>query len=569
MVLPYCWYDTRREKIALQALSSPDAVSVDLIYGDPYQYEKEPGGTNWVWRHQEKELSPQYRSPEQTLWRVELDVPVWRRLKYGFRVKTSAETYYVSESGTLPYHPNLLDHIANFFLIPYIHKVDAPAVPDWVGNTVWYQIFPERFCRGDPRLSPLGCLDWETGEPGHQTFFGGDLPGIRQKLPYLADLGINGLYLTPIFTSPSNHKYNIEDYFAIDPHFGTLEDLKNLVSEAHRLGIRVMLDAVFNHAGSTHPFWRDVLNRQEHSQYKEYFHIRRFPVREDGPQDFETFSFTPRMPKWNTENPGARKYLLEAARYWIRECDIDGWRLDVANEVSLDFWREFAERVRREKPDFYILGEMWFDGSPWIKPGYFDAVMHYPLGYAIGDYFLKKQISAQTFSDRLVTLLSRYSGVHSPAAFTLLDSHDTQRALTAAKGDKQALRNAFGMLFLLPGSPCLYYGTEIGLDGAGDPHCRKPMRWDPAKQDRSLFAFFKELIAFRRKYSELLNRSAILYAPIDGLPAWDIADPEGRKLFSIVYPEGAGTKMPKILPEDPILRTGDPGDRALTVYKFF
>jgi neopullulanase len=222
------------------------------------------------------------------------------------------------------------------------------------------------------------------------------------------------------------------------------------------------------------------------------------------------------MPKWNTENPEARKYLLDAAAYWIKECDIDGWRLDVANEVSFDFWKEFSRLTHSLKPDFYVVSEIWNDASAWINPGLFDAVMNYPLGNAVSDCFMTKKISPETFTRRLFSALTRYSDLHNRVSFNLLDSHDTDRAMTRAKGDKLALKNAFTMLFLFPGSPSIYYGTEIGMEGGVDPDCRRPMIWDEKLQDRELLSFFQNLIRFRKEYLSIINDSALHYEAENG-----------------------------------------------------
>ncbi|MDR0710217.1 MAG: glycoside hydrolase family 13 protein, partial [Spirochaetaceae bacterium] len=327
----------------------------------------------------------------------------------------------------------------------------------------------------------------------------------------------------------------------VDSHFGTKDDLKALVAEAHQAGIRVMLDAVFNHIGASHPFWQDVLKNQEKSAYRDYFHIHSFPVREKYKNRFEinydTFAFTANMPKWNTENSQARKYLIDAAIYWIKECDIDAWRLDVSDEVSLDFWREFSRSVREAKADCYILGEMWHDASNWLNSGYFNAAMNYPLGFAVTDFFLKKasdrKAGALAFTGKLTAALSRYSDLHTRAAFNLLDSHDTPRALTVAKGDKLALRNAFTMLFLLPGSPCIFYGTEIGMEGENDTDGRRPMIWDEKRQDRELLDFFRDLIAFRKANIAIINSCSMRYEAERDVSRWIIG--AGENTLRAVY----------------------------------
>ncbi|MDR1025699.1 MAG: glycoside hydrolase family 13 protein [Treponema sp.] len=547
--LPYCYYDKYSGTVILRLQSSCHVDSVGLVYGDPFLHVKT--GKNYRWHYEEIALEKQLSGGDgPVVWRAALALPYRRRLKYGFRIRRGTEEYYFSENGLEPYSPEAALKTFNHFFFPFIHDVDAPDAPSWVSGTVWYQIFPERFCNGDPSLSPAGTADWERDEPEAANFFGGDLRGIRQKLGYLKNLGVTGIFLNPVFKAPSNHKYDTEDYFTVDEHFGTLGDLKGLVEDAHALGIRVMLDAVFNHAGERHPFWQDVLKNQGKSIYRDYFHIHHFPVKDRyrNPEKmaFDSFAMDSRMPKWNTGNPRARRYLLDVAVYWIRECGIDGWRLDVSDEVSFDFWRDFAAEVRAAKPDIYIVGEMWHDASNWINPGYFNAPMNYPLGFAIADFFLRKTIGPEEFTGLLFRALSRYSDLHNHLAFNLLDSHDTVRSLTSAGGDKLALRNAFTMLFLLPGSPCLYYGTEVGISGAGDPACRRPMIWDEAKQDRELLSFFKRLISFRYKHLKLIEDGVMSYTRREGFPCWEIA--AGGHSLSIIY--AGDSPVGKFLPEE-------------------
>ncbi|MDR2397156.1 MAG: glycoside hydrolase family 13 protein [Spirochaetaceae bacterium] len=535
--LPYCYYDTSLDRVIIRLVTESPVDSVSLLYGDPFQYVQTQDHSHW--QHGEAIMDKQLAGEGVTteIWRAALKLPPRRRLKYGFLIWAGGGYHYFSENGLEPYTIEAVRKTFNHFFFPFIHRVDAPHVPAWVAGTVWYQIFPERFYNGDTALSPPQCGDWNRDAPEFSNFFGGDLPGIRQKLDYLADLGVTGIFLNPVFKAPSNHKYDTEDYFAIDEHFGTKDDLKGLVADAHSRGIRVMLDGVFNHSGQQHPFWQDVLKNQDHSAYRDYFHIKSFPVRDhyENPKEipFDTFALSTRMPKWNTEHPQARRYLLDAAVHWVRECDIDGWRLDVSDEVSLDFWQAFAQEVRAVKEDLYVVGEMWHDASPWLNPGYFNAAMNYPLGFAIGDFFLRKTISLEELNIRLFRALGRYADMHNRVAFNLLDSHDTPRSLTLAAGDKLALRNAFTMLFLLPGSPCLYYGTELGMEGQGDPDCRRPMIWDEARQDQELRAFFKGLIAFRYAHLELIQEGYISYRPLHGAAVWELGN--RRETLTVVY----------------------------------
>ncbi|MDR2149334.1 MAG: glycoside hydrolase family 13 protein [Spirochaetaceae bacterium] len=560
--LPYCYYDSTTKTIVLRVITTGEQASgeqeigaLKLIYGDPHEWEKGAERV-YVWRFQEKPLYPQSIGASKTVWQVEIPLPQQRRLKYAFLIKTASGDWYFSENGLEPSSSEAVNRPHNHFFYPFIYESEAPSQPAWVEQTVWYQIFPERFCKGKPALSQSALEDWETGT-NYRSFFGGDLSGIIQKLPYLTQLGITGIYLTPVFQAPSAHKYDTQDYFTVDEQFGTLSDLKELVAQAHSKGIKIMLDAVFNHCGETHPFWQDVLKNQECSVYRNYFYIQSFPVKEryaaHEKVPYATFGFT-RMPKWNTENPQVRSYLLEVSAYWIRECDLDGWRLDVANEVSLEFWHDFSHQVRTLKKDFYITGEVWHDASNWINRRLFDAAMNYPLGALIVDYFIKKTVSATQFSDRLITLLARYSDLHNRLAFNLFDSHDTDRILTRAGGDKVAVRNAFTLLFLLPGSPCLYYGTEIGMEGGQDPDNRRPMVWDEAKQDKDLFQFFQRLIALRKKYHDLIVSGTLEYVPLESLHCWRIAN--AKQSLRLVYAEAERVPL-SVHDETVVFTTGD------------
>jgi neopullulanase len=249
--------------------------------------------------------------------------------------------------------------------------------------------------------------------------------------------------------------------------------------------------------------------------------------------NYDAFAFVPNMPKWNTENPEARKYLIDVALYWIKECDIDGWRLDVSDEVSFSFWRAMREAVDAVKPDFYLLGEVWHDPSKWLNGGYFDAVMNYPLGHLIRDLFFTQKIGPDTFTQKLFAKLGRFSDMHNRVQFNLMDSHDTVRALTQAGGDKQALKNAFIFLFLMKGAPSIYYGTEVGMEGGGDPGSRGPMVWDAARQDKDLMEFFTRLFALRKKYNRLIQHADIIYSRKNNLCRWKLHN--GCDALEIVY----------------------------------
>lgn len=498
-----------------------DVKEVRLISGDPYNFGQEK------WYLHEKPMEKLFSTELHDYWLVKATAP-FNRLAYGFHIigEDGTEVFY-GDKGFIYYDQNQLGKNINiYFRMPYFHEVDRFKAPDWVKETVWYQIFPERFANGDPANDPEGTLPWNSKRnPGRDDFYGGDLQGVIDHLDYLQELGINGIYFCPIFKAKSNHKYDTIDYFEIDPAFGDKETFKKLVEEAHKRGIRIMLDAVFNHIGILSPQWQDVIKNQEKSRYADWFHIRKFPV-EDltnlttdeleqvGLVNYETFAFTGHMPKLNTANKEVQDYLIEVATYWIREFDIDAWRLDVANEVDHQFWKRFYKETTRLKEDFYILGEIWHSSQSWLTGDEFHAVMNYPLTDAIIAFFARDGLSPEEFVSALNEHFMKYRQQANEVMFNLLDSHDTPRILTICNGDKNIVKAALTFMFLQYGTPCIFYGTEIGLEGENDPDCRKCMVWDSTQQDLDMLSFTKQLIRLRKNYADIISKGQLIWHDI-------------------------------------------------------
>ena len=349
-------------------------------------------------------------------------------------------------------------------------------VPYWVPDAIFYQIFPDRFANGDPSNDPPNVVPWGS-PPTIWNFMGGDLRGILQRLDYLLDLGVTAIYLNPIFLSSSNHRYNTYDYYHIDPKLGTMADFRALLDACHANGVRVILDGVFNHCGRGFFAFSDVLENGEHSPYKDWFHIKRFPVRAYGDgeaEDYEAWWGFKSLPEFNTDNPRVRRYIFEVARYWIRQ-GIDGWRLDVPNEIDDDaFWQEFRAVVKAENPDAYLVGEIWTADPRWTQ--HFDGLMNYPLREAILG-FLGGALDAATFAQRLTELQQLYPRDRAYAMYNPLGSHDTERVRTLL-GNAEKVKAAFALLFAYPGAPAVYYGDEIGLEGSKDPDNRRAFPWE-------------------------------------------------------------------------------------------
>lgn len=369
--------------------------------------------------------------------------------------------------------------------------------PEWVRDAVFYQIFPDRFYNGDKKNDPEDTVNW-ADEPTTTNFFGGDLSGIVKKISYLEDLGVNALYLNPVFKSPSNHGYDTEDYYAIEPRLGTTETLKKLVGELHKRGIKLILDGVFNHCGLGFFAFQDLIKNGACSEYRDWFFVN-FPVRQDPTPNYRCWRGVPSMPEFNTDNPETRNYLLRVVKYWIEHADIDGWRLDCVEYMDPQFVKEITETARRAKPTAYVVGEVMGIGTPWLKGKCLDAVMNYQLRDLLLDFV--GGVDAQKFEQRLYALEMTCPPHAKDVMFNLIGSHDKPRFLTFSDLKKMKLAVVFQMTY--PGAPVVYYGDEIGMEGGEDPECRRTFCWDKKTQNRDLRTFYRELIRLRRENESL------------------------------------------------------------------
>jgi glycosidase len=383
-------------------------------------------------------------------------------------------------------------------------NVASPSfVPAWVKDAIFYQIFPERFANANPRNDPPKVEPWGA-LPKSKSYFGGDLQGIINKLDYIQSLGVNCLYLNPIFESNSNHKYHAKDYLKIDPAFGDEKVFKQLVDGCHSRGIRIILDAVWNHSGTDFFAFEDIKKNGKKSKYVKWFNIYSFPVGPPSKPNYECWWNLGDLPKLMTHNPEVRDYLYKVTEKWMK-FGIDGWRLDVPNEIPHPFWIEWRKLVKRLNPDAYIVGEIWDDATPWLKGDQFDAVMNYRFRKACLDFFVHEKTTSSEFGNALQTTLRSYPQEANYAMQNLLGSHDTERFLTLCKGDKQRMKLAWLFQMTYLGAPMIYYGDEIGMEGGKDPDCRRTMIWDEAKQDRELLAEMKKLIQMRNENPVFTN----------------------------------------------------------------
>ncbi len=400
-------------------------------------------------------------------------------------------------------------------------------MPGWVQDAVFYQIFPDRFRKGDPQETSSAVQAW--GEPpGRSSFFGGNIRGILQGLDHIQGLGASALYLTPVFHSPSNHKYDTTDYYVVDPRFGDERALRDLVGEVHARKMRIILDGVFNHCGLGHPFFQDVLARGKSSPYWDWFHVCGNEVVQKPEPNYACWAGVHTMPEWNHHNPEVGEYLLDVVRHWIKTYDVDGWRLDTVEYLPPDFVREVRQAAKEEKPDAYILGEVMGVASSWFKHRAVDGVMHYKLWEGLTGFVAEGRLDGPQFAGFVRSMWRSYPPANGRACYTLLSSHDKPRFLTLSKGDARRLRLAAGFLFGLPGAPAVYYGDEVGLQGGHDPDCRRCFPWNEAEWDKETLKLFKSLAALRLR-EPVLRRGSLSRGDCRGTVASFVRQLEGCK----------------------------------------
>ncbi len=422
----------------------------------------------------------------------------------------------------------------------------ASPTPGWFGEGLTYQIFPDRFCRSrlpDMAEMPAGRRlhgNWEDipdylpdGDGEYcRDFFGGDLAGIRGKLPYLRELGVETLYLCPIFEASSNHRYNTGDYRRIDPMLGTEEDFRALCAEAHDLGIRVILDGVFNHNGRDSRYFNadgryDTLGaaQSQDSPYYPWFHFHPWPT------DYDAWWGIRDLPAVNEDAPSYRDFIFggedSVIRHWLR-AGADGWRLDVADELPDDFIAGIRQAMDETKPGCLLLGEVWEDGSNkiaysqrrrYLLGGETHCLMNYPFRTAALCYL--RGGDAAEFRESMETIRENYPAPAFLSAMNFLGTHDTPRVLSllgegqapAEKAEravyrldpeeerlgKERWKLASALLYAFPGSPMLFYGDEAGLQGLEDPFCRGGYPW--GREDGDLLAWFRLLGRVRKRPS--------------------------------------------------------------------
>ncbi len=445
--------------------------------------------------------------------------------------------------------------------------------PSWVKDAVFYQIFPDRFATSDQVAKPSNLEPWDS-PPTVFGFKGGDLLGIAEHLDYLEELGVNALYLNPIFQSAANHRYHTLDYHQVDPILGGNAAFREMLDTAHARGIRVVLDGVFNHASRGFYQFQHTLENGADSPYLDWFHFdlerlqkgrslqaypgttrkasfrqRQRTLEELG---YAAWYELPALPKFNTDTEAVRRFMLDVAQRWI-DFGVDGWRLDVPDEIDDDaFWREFRRVVKEANPEAYIVGEVWHDARRWLQGNQFDAVMNYIFNRAClgffggenldisqrpGGYRLERMGTTE-FADRMDKLLGLYDWQVSLVQLNLLSSHDMPRFLTLVGEDEDALGLATLFQMTFPGTPCIYYGDEVGMKGGDDPDCRRAFGWEESSWNKELLNLFRRAVALRREHVALRRgQYQRLYAD-DGQNVYAFARQEDQETLAVVLNNG-------------------------------
>jgi alpha-glucosidase len=443
------------------------------------------------------------------------------------------------------------------------------SAPSWSSTSVFYQIFPDRFADGDPANNPhtgawvyrghrVEARAWNE-RPGRSNpsleFYGGDLKGIEQRLPYLQDLGVNVLYLNPVFRAPSVHKYDVTDFEQVDPHFGGNAALASLRQALSAGGMRLILDIVPNHCGVEHPFFQAAL-ADPHGEQSDHFIFPRHP-------EYVSWLGVPTLPKLNYRSHRLRAYMYAGPdsifRRWLRPpYSIDGWRVDVANmlgqyretRLNAEVTQGIRAAVKEENPEAYLLAENFFDATGQLQGDQYDANMNY-RGFTVPlwEWLNEQRIRHPSITEEFLmpTRLSTYGLVQAWQAFrapipwvialqqfALIDSHDTARIRSLVGGNNRLYRLAAVLQFTYPGIPCVFYGDEIGLEGSDATTARRTMPWNAEQWDHDLQSFYRRMIALRRSSAALATGGFQMLHADDDTVAF-LRDTDDEQLIVVGY----------------------------------
>jgi glycosidase len=462
----------------------------------------------------------------------------YTRVCYYFKLQNEGEwTYYYSERfsnelAILYFERNIMEERSEYYQYPYILRNEIPDVPAWFKKAVVYNIFPDSFVGEESgSLTQPKEVVLENGKVCRSRL-GGTLKEVIKNLDYIQSLGVNCIYFNPIFAAGEYHKYDTIDYYHIDPCFGTNEEFKHLVEEIHKREMKIIIDGVFNHCSWEFFAFEDVMEKGEKSKYIDWFYDLKFPVcrpqSEKEKPGYACFAYEPKMPKLNTSNEEVQEYFANVGTYWIREYQIDGWRLDVANEIDRNFWRKFREAVKKENKEAILIGEVWENAESWLRGDIFDSTMNYEFRRICRDHIIGDNKNAITAAKQLEQMRLRYPTNLVIGQLNLLDSHDVPRFLSLCRGELRKWKLACILLMLFPGVPSLFYGDEQAICGMKENEYRNPMVWS---QNPQLYGFVQKMIEIRKKYIEEDTSYKVLWEETDERVLTFVRDGRKGRLF--------------------------------------
>lgn len=387
--------------------------------------------------------------------------------------------------------------------VPTVESTSAAITS--AANSAGYQVFPDRFYKSPQQKNQNYFQQWGDA-PGNFSYFGGDLRGITQKIPYIKELGVDFLYLNPIFAAKTSHRYDTIDYFQVDPLLGSAADFRELVETAHQMGLRVILDLALNHCSVDFFAFQDVLQCQERSQYSDWFNVHSFPVKVSDPPCYDAWSGYKDMPEFNLENKEVQNYLLDAVLFWLQEFAIDGFRLDACSHLPLDFTRRMMRRIEAVNPQALVIGELWHKNTAvLVEETGIHGITNYAFYWEVVVPLIEKQeFPVDRLADAIIASVYRLPMGQGSVSWNFLSNHDLPRLISVLP-DPANYRLAIALLYTMPGSPVVYYGEEIAMPGLNDPDNRRSMEWQRLEDQKGLFNWIKRLNHLRRLKRHLFD----------------------------------------------------------------
>ena len=481
--------DERHTLIRLALAKDIQPETVQVVFSDPMKFSRNHEYQNMVKKHEDRS----YNYYEAIIEAFPM------RLMYVFYLKENGKEYYLSESGLSKRYIFDLAFISAYQFVGENFNDYVKEKSGWEGRVI-YQIFIERFnSRENPKNKPYVNMEWNNIDlrNNRNAFIGGDLYGVIDKLEYLKWLGVGAIYLTPIHPSESNHKYDVKDYFDVDEQFGGKKAFKELMEKAHSLDIKVMMDLVFNHMSYHHPIFLDVVENGRKSNYYDWFFIEGDKPHSH-PLNYRCFGYFSHMPKLNTNNPVVQDYLISVGEYWVNNFKVDGFRLDVSEGVSHDFWNRFKIAIKDIKEDILIIGENWYNSESYLNNNQLDGVMNYPFLGVVSSYVLNQTDAKETMYN-LEHVQMRYKDGHNRMMMNILASHDIQRFMNLTFFNKDLSLIGYSILVFYLGYPLIYYGEEIFMEGGNDPDNRRGMIWDSSLYQDPKVLLFRDLLLLRKE----------------------------------------------------------------------